>query len=84
MIIHLNFNLYFYSTSADDHMASDFRDPELDTDRCPDPEWLICSAVCTHLGCTPNRGGAYNGWLCPCHGSHYDTSGVTIIFYDDI
>ena len=32
--------------------------------------------VCTHLGCVPlaNRGD-YDGWLCPCHGSHYDTSG---------
>ncbi|OYW10519.1 MAG: ubiquinol-cytochrome c reductase iron-sulfur subunit, partial [Rhodospirillales bacterium 12-71-4] len=19
--------------------------------------------------------GNYNGWFCPCHGSHYDTSG---------
>ena len=20
-------------------------------------------------------GGQYDGWFCPCHGSHYDTSG---------
>jgi len=26
------------------------RDPELDTDRCPRPEWLIVLGVCTHLG----------------------------------
>ena len=32
--------------------------------------------VCTHLGCVPNFGqGPYGGWLCPCHGSVYDTSG---------
>ena len=32
--------------------------------------------VCTHLGCVPlNDKGDYNGWFCPCHGSHYDTSG---------
>ena len=32
--------------------------------------------VCTHLGCVPNFGGGdYGGWLCPCHGSVYDTSG---------
>ncbi|XP_055388523.1 uncharacterized protein LOC129617172 [Condylostylus longicornis] len=63
------------SARSDDARVDDLRDPELDADRCPDPEWLICSASCTHLGCTPHRGGAYGGWLCPCHGSHYDTSG---------
>jgi len=26
------------------------RDPELDTDRCKHPEWLIVLGVCTHLG----------------------------------
>ena len=32
--------------------------------------------VCTHLGCVPlNDKGDYDGWFCPCHGSHYDTSG---------
>jgi ubiquinol-cytochrome c reductase iron-sulfur subunit len=45
------------------------------------PEWLILVGVCTHLGCIPlgtsageNRGD-YNGWFCPCHGSHYDLAG---------
>ena len=34
------------------------------------------STVCTHLGCVPLEDkGDYNGWFCPCHGSHYDTSG---------
>ena len=39
--------------------------------------WLVMSGVCTHLGCVPlgNGAGDYNGWFCPCHGSHYDTSG---------
>ena len=33
-------------------------------------------SVCTHLGCVPlDQKGDYNGWFCPCHGSHYDTSG---------
>ena len=28
------------------------------------------------LGCVPTFGGGdYGGWFCPCHGSHYDTSG---------
>ena len=32
--------------------------------------------ICTHLGCVPlSDKGEYNGWFCPCHGSHYDTSG---------
>ena len=40
-------------------------------------EWLVMMGVCTHLGCVPlgNGAGDYNGWFCPCHGSHYDTSG---------
>ena len=32
--------------------------------------------ICTHLGCVPlGQAGDFNGWFCPCHGSHYDTSG---------
>lgn len=40
-------------------------------------EWLVQMGVCTHLGCVPLGDGAgeYHGWFCPCHGSHYDTSG---------
>ncbi len=40
-------------------------------------EWLVMMGVCTHLGCVPLGDGAgdYGGWFCPCHGSHYDTSG---------
>lgn len=40
-------------------------------------EWLVMVGVCTHLGCVPLGDGAgeFNGWFCPCHGSHYDTSG---------
>ncbi len=38
--------------------------------------WLVLVGVCTHLGCVPlGQAGDYNGWFCPCHGSHYDTSG---------
>ncbi|MGE0828080.1 MAG: ubiquinol-cytochrome c reductase iron-sulfur subunit [Hyphomonadaceae bacterium] len=40
------------------------------------PEFLILQAACTHLGCIPTfAAGDYRGWMCPCHGSHYDTSG---------
>ena len=40
-------------------------------------EWLVMIGVCTHLGCVPigNGAGEFGGWFCPCHGSHYDTSG---------
>jgi ubiquinol-cytochrome c reductase iron-sulfur subunit len=54
----------------------DLKHPEKDEDRAKDPEWLIMVGVCTHLGCVPlGNKGEYNGWFCPCHGSHYDTSG---------
>ncbi len=60
---------------ADDHSA--MRDPASDASRHKPgkAEWLILVGVCTHLGCVPNLGGTYGGWLCPCHGSVYDTSG---------
>ena len=52
------------------------RDPETDEARVKDPEWLVVLGICTHLGCVPiNGAGEYNGYFCPCHGSHYDTSG---------
>jgi len=58
-------------------------------DRQPDEErilaghdkWLVVIGSCTHLGCVPlgsksgDDKGEYGGWYCPCHGSHYDTSG---------
>ena len=54
----------------------DLKDPEKDEDRAKNPEWLVMIGVCTHLGCVPlGDKGEYNGWFCPCHGSHYDTSG---------
>ena len=55
---------------------TDLPDPEDDTERVQNPEWLVMVGVCTHLGCIPlGQKGDYNGWYCPCHGSHYDTSG---------
>jgi len=62
------------SAVADD--KADLRDPQTDASRVQNPEWLIVIGICTHLGCVPINGeGAYKGWFCPCHGSHYDTSG---------
>ena len=56
--------------------ANSLKDPQTDAERAPNPEWLVVLGVCTHLGCVPISGaGEYGGWFCPCHGSHYDTSG---------
>jgi ubiquinol-cytochrome c reductase iron-sulfur subunit len=48
-------------------------------------QYLVMLGVCTHLGCVPQGDlGDYGvvtgnattgGWLCPCHGSQYDTAG---------
>jgi len=62
-------------------IVDELRDPQSDEERTEEPEWLVMVGICTHLGCIPkgqNVGdpkGEYGGWLCPCHGSHYDTSG---------
>jgi ubiquinol-cytochrome c reductase iron-sulfur subunit len=64
---------------ADD--KAELPDPQLDGERIQRDEWLIVVGICTHLGCIPLGQGAndprgeYGGWFCPCHGSHYDTSG---------
>ena len=61
--------------------VASLRDPMEDKDRVQQEEWLVLEGVCTHLGCVPlgqkmtDIKGEYNGWFCPCHGSHYDTSG---------
>lgn len=61
------------ATSVD---VAKLRDPQKDEDRVKRPEWLVMLGVCTHLGCVPiGEAGDYNGWYCPCHGSHYDSSG---------
>lgn len=59
----------------------DLSDAESDEARVRKAEWLILVGVCTHLGCIPlgnklgDPRGDFGGWFCPCHGSHYDTSG---------
>ncbi|MDG2519994.1 ubiquinol-cytochrome c reductase iron-sulfur subunit [Caulobacter segnis] len=53
-------------------------DPQTDAERHKDgkAQWMVLVGSCTHLGCVPTFGGGdYGGWFCPCHGSHYDTSG---------
>ena len=54
----------------------ELKHPEKDQDRVKKAEWLVMMGICSHLGCVPlSDKGDYNGWFCPCHGSHYDTSG---------
>ena len=61
---------------ANDVNIDDLPDPQTDKERVKNPKYLVLVGVCTHLGCVPaSDKGEYNGWFCPCHGSHYDTSG---------
>ena len=75
-----------HRTAAEIEAARDvdvegLRDPQTDEDRVQQDKWLIMVGVCTHLGCVPlgqkatDPQGEFGGWFCPCHGSHYDTSG---------
>jgi ubiquinol-cytochrome c reductase iron-sulfur subunit len=53
-------------------------DPQTDAERMIEghEQYLVLVGSCTHLGCVPTFGtGDFGGWFCPCHGSHYDTSG---------
>ena len=62
--------------SAESINIKDLKHPEDDKIRVKKSEWLVVVGICTHLGCVPINGkGEYGGWFCPCHGSHYDTSG---------
>ena len=67
--------------------VSSLPDPQSDEERLVamqdgafNPGILVTSGSCTHLGCVPvgpaqGNTGDFGGWYCPCHGSHYDTSG---------
>jgi ubiquinol-cytochrome c reductase iron-sulfur subunit len=68
-------------TAARATPLSELKDPAPDQARVQRDEWLVVVGVCTHLGCVPlgqkptDARGNFGGWFCPCHGSHYDTSG---------
>jgi ubiquinol-cytochrome c reductase iron-sulfur subunit len=63
--------------------SADLRDPQADSARVKSGKeaFLVVEGTCTHLGCVPQGvkttepHGDFGGWFCPCHGSHYDTSG---------
>ncbi len=62
---------------------SDLRDPQTLAERTAEgnEDILVTMGVCTHLGCVPlgaaegENKGEFDGYFCPCHGSHYDTAG---------
>jgi len=66
---------------ADD--TADMRDPQTLAERLGEgnTEILVNLGVCTHLGCVPlgagegEDKGEFDGYFCPCHGSHYDVAG---------
>lgn len=68
---------------ATDADISGLRDPASLADRTQeaDRSILVQLGVCTHLGCVPlgaaegENKGEFNGYFCPCHGSHYDSIG---------
>lgn len=63
--------------------ASSLRDPQTLAERTKEGhgDILVTMGVCTHLGCVPlgavegENKGEFDGYFCPCHGSHYDTAG---------
>ena len=67
--------------SASNVSVDDLPHKESDESRVQNPRWLVVVGVCSHLGCVPlgqkigDSKGEFGGWFCPCHGSHYDTSG---------
>jgi len=69
------------AAKADD--AAAMPDPQTLADRTnpANDSILITLGVCTHLGCVPlgaadgESKGDFNGYFCPCHGSHYDVAG---------
>lgn len=52
--------------------VASLRDPQADSDRVKNPEWLVILGVCTHLGCVPiaNAGTLYVVIFCKCYCCH--------------
>lgn len=62
--------------SAENDMKPDADAQDINRSLDEEGKWLVAVGLCTHLGCIPIKGaGDFGGWFCPCHGSHYDTSG---------
>jgi len=67
--------------AENDALPESARAADADRVKAGKENWLVLVGVCTHLGCIPkgqsigDARGDFGGWFCPCHGSHYDTSG---------
>lgn len=69
------------AAQADDE--ANMWDPQTDQERLRpkpdgtyDPRFIVLYPICTHFGCTVvGEAGRFDGWYCPCHGAHFDTSG---------
>lgn len=61
-----------YSTGIDTKWQQTYR---IWVNKSPDRLFVI-SAVCTHLGCTPDWKESENKFKCPCHGSGYDSEAI--------
>ncbi|MGB7370214.1 ubiquinol-cytochrome c reductase iron-sulfur subunit [Erythrobacter sp.] len=63
--------------------GASLRDPQTLAERLGEgnEDVLVMLGVCTHLGCVPlgagqgEAKGDFDGYFCPCHGSHYDVAG---------
>ncbi|WP_299195445.1 ubiquinol-cytochrome c reductase iron-sulfur subunit [uncultured Erythrobacter sp.] len=70
-------------TAAKAEDGADMRDPQTLEERLGEgnADILVQLGVCTHLGCVPlgagegEDKGEFDGYFCPCHGSHYDVAG---------
>ena len=72
---------------ADPNSEQDMQPPYCQNEtRSIKPEYMVVVGICTHLGCSPSakfkHGPAdgmnadwLGGFLCPCHGSHFDFAG---------
>lgn len=64
------------ATDANRSALTAVLDEGVEVDNATLESFMISGANCTHLGCVPTGdAGDYEGWFCPCHGSHYDTAG---------
>ena len=63
-------------SKAQNLKLSELIDPQKDDVRVRKSVWLLMTVFCTLLGGIPlGDKGDFGGWFCPCHGSHYVTSG---------
>jgi ubiquinol-cytochrome c reductase iron-sulfur subunit len=65
-----------HEAATPDQLLDNESKPFLSVATAGNSTMLVCSAVCTHLGCIPVPYlGAWKGWVCLCHGSVFDKYG---------